>query len=203
MTDEILDQMAFTLDVLERDARLLDMTLLTQILSMAAVELAEARRKDRFTDHRPARSRPIENAPSVIGSWRWDLKHDRITFDPNVARLVGVARDVASNGVPLAILIDAVHALDKDLVAGTFARAASHDEPLHFIFRIKAQDGPTKRIFAVGRAVFENDHAVSLPGTFIDVTEDALEDVCGDGSDIADVRSQRSGRSGSAKAWIS
>lgn len=205
MTHDILKQMAFSLEVLERDARSLNMTLLAQILSMATVELAEIRKQPAFaaSDSRK-KEKVAETAqgPMVVGSWRWDLTCDRITFDPEVARLVGVEQEVAASGVPLAILIDAVHVIDKARVAETFARAASHDEPLHFVFRIKTPEGATRRMFAVGRAVFENGRAVCVPGTLIDVTDEAQDDVRAPKSAMVGIDALPSGRSRPNKAWV-
>lgn len=203
MTHRILEQMAFALEVLERDAQSLDMVLLGQILSMASVELAEARSQHPVVGGSiPAMdSQQGPRAPSVIGSWRWDLTCDRMVLDPEVAALIGISREVGASGVPFAILIDAVHTLDKSRVADTFAGAVAQDDPLHFVFRIKDPNGATKRIFAVGRAVFEDDQAVSLPGTFIDVTDEP-----GDSPTAKPVlrggRSARANKSASAKAWL-
>lgn len=204
MTQDILEQMAFAIDLLERDARSLDMTLLAQILSMAAVELAEARKQNPLADQGRKRRGTVsaEQQPLVIGSWRWDLTCDRMTLDPEVARLIGVKPEVAAKGVPLAILIDAVHRLDKARVSEAFARATTQDEALHFIFRIKTVDGATRRLFVIGRAVFEGGRAVSLPGTLVDVTDETDDDARSTDASLTGFRSAGTGRNGANKAWV-
>lgn len=206
MSHEILDQMAFTLDLLEHDARSLDMKLLVQILSMASVELAEARNLSSpavDVSRKATKLARREQSPLVVGSWQWDLTRDRMTFDPEVAKLFSIEPGVAASGVPLAIVMDAVHALDRSRVTQAFNRAISHDEPFHFAFRINVPDGSTKRVFAVGRAVFENGRAEAFPGTIIDVTEGAQDEA--KGKKLAPEgfrRANRSGKSGSIKEWL-
>lgn len=203
MSRVIMDEMAFTLDLLERDARALDMKLLVQILSMAAVELNEARNQNSFPQNPPITSTLPERDPVVIGSWQWNPAADRLSMDPEVAKFINLDPEVASFGVPLAILIDSVHAVDRQRVAESFARAVSHDEPLHLVFRIMNLAGSTKRLFVVGRTVFEDGKATRLPGTIVDVTRGYAQ-LGTDAQKAASGfrRPSRSGKNRAVKEWL-
>lgn len=203
MSRAILDEMAFTLDLLERDARALKMDLLVQILSMAAVELNEARSPTSSAPNPSVSTGVPEKDPVVVGSLQWDPAADRLSMDPEVAKFINLEPQLASFGVPLAILIDAVHALDRPRVADSFARAVYHDEPLHLVFRVMNLEGSTKRLFVIGRAVFEGGRAIRLPGTAVDVTPGYQER----GADAQNVtsgfrRPSRSGRNKAMKEWL-
>lgn len=112
--------------------------------------------------------------PKVVGSWHWDVKHDRIRADPEVAKLFQIDPLVAAIGAPFAAFVQAVHPEDTRRLQDAIAHSLASGESLCLAYRVLRSSGGSQCVLAIGRAVLDNGEAISFPGTLVDVDDDAV-----------------------------
>ncbi|WP_296952873.1 PAS domain S-box protein [uncultured Massilia sp.] len=108
-----------------------------------------------------------------IGTWTYDLKHDRIYADPNLAGLFGVdARDAA--GGHLASYLAALHPDDVDAARAAIAQAVATGDSYECNYRVRAGDG-WRHLLARGKVTLDAaGQPAWLPGIVLDVTRQRL-----------------------------
>jgi PAS domain S-box-containing protein len=105
-----------------------------------------------------------------LGSWRWDVEHDTVTWSNELHRIFGVP----DSDVPItySTFIDLIHPADRERVENTIIETANTGGTFEKEFRIVRPDGVMRLICCQGVAA--RDHAgdlVSMTGTAQDVTE--------------------------------
>ncbi len=106
-----------------------------------------------------------------LGSFDWDIKGDRITWDDRTRELWGVPPDLPLT-LPMAML--GIHAEDRDRVSDrikTSLDAASGGRYLSTYRVVNARDKLTRWIEAHGQVQFDGHVPVRMVGTLRDITE--------------------------------
>lgn len=106
-----------------------------------------------------------------VATWNWDIVHDRITADKNMARLFGIKPKDAA-GAPVAPYLAAIHSEDRPAVTAKIAEAMhTPDGRFEADYRVVRQDGSTSWVTA--RGVVERDakgQPRNFPGVVLDIT---------------------------------
>jgi PAS domain S-box-containing protein len=104
-----------------------------------------------------------------IGSWRWDIKGDVVTWSDELYRIFGLVPQ--SEPVSYASYLDRIHPDDRTFVDESVQRAHADGRPFAFEHRIVRPDGTVRILSSRGRVVIEGDEPVAMLGTGQDVTE--------------------------------
>jgi PAS domain S-box-containing protein len=104
-----------------------------------------------------------------IGSWRWDIKGDVVTWSDELYRIFGLVPQ--SEPVSYASYLDRIHPDDRTFVDESVQRAHADRRPFAFEHRIVRPDGTVRILSSRGRVVIEGDEPVAMLGTGQDVTE--------------------------------
>ncbi|HVL66738.1 MAG TPA: PAS domain S-box protein [Vicinamibacterales bacterium] len=121
---------------------------------------------------RDARSR-LENALTVgeIATWVWDIRHDRMFADRNLARLFGVTPEQAEGGA-LVHYVTAIHPDDRERVMGLVADAISRVGAYEADYRVVSPGRGTRWVSVRGRVDVDAAGApIRMHGVLIDITE--------------------------------
>ena len=110
-------------------------------------------------------------AAAEIGTWIWEVGPDRVTADPNLARMFGVDAADASGG-PLEHYTRHIHPEDLPRVNDAIAEAAREGRRFETEYRILQPDGAVRWVVARGWAERdEAGHPTRFPGVLIDITD--------------------------------
>ncbi len=106
-----------------------------------------------------------------VATWAWDIKSNRVTADPNLARLFGVSAEDAANG-PISVYLASIHPDDREAVQSTIESALKSHGPFEATYRVKNATGHYRTVIARGRAEYDTDgEVVGLPGVIVDITQ--------------------------------
>jgi PAS domain S-box-containing protein len=104
-----------------------------------------------------------------IGSWRWDISSDVVTWSDELYRIFGLPPQ--SESVSYRSYLERIHPEDRTLVDTVVTRACRDRQPFAFEHRIVRPDGDVRFLSSRGRVVVEDNEPVALLGTAQDVTE--------------------------------
>lgn len=104
-----------------------------------------------------------------IGSWKWDIGRDLVTWSDELYRIFGVAP--GRSPTTYESYLDQLHPDEREFVDGVVRRALADGQPFAFEHRLVRSDGVVRTISARGRVLLEHDEPVGLVGTAQDVTE--------------------------------
>ncbi|MDZ5603816.1 PAS domain-containing protein [Pseudomonas sp. RP23018S] len=111
-------------------------------------------------------------AGAIIGTWHWDLVHDRFTVDEAFALAFGLDPAMGRVGLSLEQVVTTVHPEDRAGLIAAIDEACQRGGAYAHQYRVKRADGQYYWIEANGRV----DHAadgtpLDFPGVLIDVGE--------------------------------
>ncbi len=105
-----------------------------------------------------------------LGSWRWDVLTDEITWSHELYRLFGV--EPSDDPMSYADYILYIHPADRDRVSQTISEALERRSSFELEHRIVRPDGIVRLIYSQGAiTVNEAGDLISMVGTAQDVTE--------------------------------
>ena len=105
-----------------------------------------------------------------VGSWDWDVVADRVTADPEFARLYGVDPDEAQAGARLERFFTAMHPDDRPRVQAEIAAALASGDPFESDYRLQQPDGRARWVAARGRVTYDDDgRPLRFPGISFDI----------------------------------
>jgi PAS domain S-box-containing protein len=105
-----------------------------------------------------------------VGGWDWDLVTDRVTADPEFARLYGVGAADARAGAPLDQFFTAMHPEDVPRVQAEIARTLASGEQFESEYRLQQPDGRARWVAARGRVIADaTGKPVRFPGISFDI----------------------------------
>jgi len=116
-----------------------------------------------------------------IGTWTYDLAHDRVYADRNLARMFGVD-EAAGSGGPIAAYLAAVHPDDVARTRRSIEDAVASGDGYECTYRVRAGADGWRHVLARGKVTHdEAGQPAWMPGVVLDVTrqkraEDALRD---------------------------
>jgi PAS domain S-box-containing protein len=140
---------------------------LTALAFAAAIaERERAVQQLQASDERLAESQTAAH----LGSWRWDVRADRVDWSDEMYRIYGLTRAAFPGTV--AAFLALVHPDDRARVEATVRRAMADGLPFEFDERIVRPDGEVRTLRSQGRVRRDAGGApVVLEGTCRDVTE--------------------------------
>ncbi|AIR91252.1 PAS domain-containing hybrid sensor histidine kinase/response regulator [Pseudomonas cremoricolorata] len=111
-------------------------------------------------------------AGAIIGTWHWDLVHDRFTVDEAFALAFGLDPSLGRVGLSLEQVVTTVHPEDRAGLIAAIDEACKRGGAYAHQYRVRRADGRYYWIEANGRV----DHAadgtpLDFPGVLIDVEE--------------------------------
>ena len=108
---------------------------------------------------------------SEIGTWLWDVVHDVVEADANLAAMFGLSEEEAL-GAPLAVITRAIHPEDRAKVMAAVAHCLAEGSPYELEYRLLKPDGSVRWVLARGRVGYDSDgKPASLPGVVLDITD--------------------------------
>ncbi len=111
------------------------------------------------------------SAGKGIGTWDWDVEHDRVVADERFARLYGVDPAQAKVGAPVAAFFAAMHPDDAGRVQARIAAALRTGEDFNEEYRLIRPDGSERWVAAQGRCTLAPDgRPLRFPGVSFDIT---------------------------------
>ncbi|MEA3208731.1 MAG: hypothetical protein QOE70_1788 [Chthoniobacter sp.] len=111
-------------------------------------------------------------AAGSIGTWTWDLIHDRQVADEFTARMFSIEPDAAAKGLPADVYLHAVLKEDQPAVAAALARAVRSCESYDIEYRVPQPDGAVRWLHAKGRVEADAaGHPLHFHGASMDITE--------------------------------
>jgi PAS domain S-box-containing protein len=111
-------------------------------------------------------------AAGSIGTWTWDLVHDRLAADEFTARMFSIETDAAAKGMPSEVYLQVIKEEDRPGVAGALERAIQSCGNYDVEYRVRQKDGVFRWLQAKGRV--EGDaagNALNFHGAVMDITE--------------------------------
>uniref|UniRef100_UPI0007842BE0 PAS domain-containing protein n=1 Tax=Aureimonas sp. AU4 TaxID=1638163 RepID=UPI0007842BE0 len=113
------------------------------------------------------------DAAALVGTWDWDLRHDRIFADSRFAALYGLDPEDGPRGLPIARYTDGVLEADRPGLVEAIDGAIRSGTIFAHQYRTRNREGETRWVFARGRAFYDPaGHAVRFPGAVVDVTRE-------------------------------
>jgi len=161
----------------EREPRWIELTGVLQpgrredapIIIGTAADITERKRDEEALRETRLRLEATLSAGEVA-SWIWDIKHDRIHADRNLARLFGIVQEPGAE-LPLTAYTDAIHPDDRDEVSKQIRHAIDTREPYRATYRVIDAAGGERRVNARGRIEFDADgEPALLAGVMLDIT---------------------------------
>jgi PAS domain S-box-containing protein len=108
----------------------------------------------------------------LVSTFFWDIQKDLFYADANLALLFAVSPEEAAKGLPLKILLNAIHDDDKERVAALINKAIETGEDYEADYRVRNAAGEICWVIARGRVNYNKEgKPLSFPGTLVDITE--------------------------------
>jgi diguanylate cyclase (GGDEF)-like protein/PAS domain S-box-containing protein len=108
-----------------------------------------------------------------IGSWKWDVATDLISWSPELCRIFGVDPDDAPTH--LAAFLEKIHADDRAAVGVNVQRALDTLSPYEAMYRILLPSGDVRWLRCRGRSLSdERGRPLRMMGVCQDITEQKL-----------------------------
>jgi len=105
-----------------------------------------------------------------IGTWTYDVAHDRVYADRNLADIYGVGA-VAADGGPLAGFLAAVHPDDVEHARSCIADAIASGDGFECTYRVRGADGAWRHVLARGKVTHDAaGRPAWLPGVVLDIS---------------------------------
>lgn len=116
----------------------------------------------------------LDEALSVglIGTWVWELDENKVYSDETLAKIFGLNKDEAAQGLPVEDVMKSIHPFDIDRIQKSIATAIEKQIPFEEEYRTISEDGTRRWVLARGHIdLNENGNLVRFPGVAIDITE--------------------------------
>lgn len=143
-----------------------------KIVALPGVTVDVTKQKQAEEELRAAQSRLDSTLSAAeVGSWEFDIVHNRVHADRNLARLFGVSLQEA-NGGPLEAYLQAIHPEDQHRVGQAISQAMESEDSYEAGYRIVGPDGLIRSVVARGRIERDAEgRPTRLPGVVIDITK--------------------------------
>ncbi len=105
-----------------------------------------------------------------MGSWEYDIAHDRLVWDDETIHIFGIERHAFAGNA--AAFLDLVHPDDRKAFQATQAEALASSGITEMEFRIVRPDGKVRQVYYRGQVTRHDDgKPVQCTGMIMDVTE--------------------------------
>lgn len=116
----------------------------------------------------------LDRALSVglIGTWVWDIAHNVVAADHNLAKMFGVDDKVAAAGMPLQVFTDSIYEVDRPRVEKAIRKVLKEGGKFDQEYRTLGADGALHWVIARGEIITDEDGTpVRFPGVIVDISE--------------------------------
>jgi PAS domain S-box-containing protein len=111
-------------------------------------------------------------ATSLIGTWSWDIKREKVHTDSNLATMFGINPKAASEGLPLTTFLDSIHPDDRKAVTIEIDKAIKTRAGYESEYRTIAQGKQIRWVLARGYVESDkNGKPVKFNGIIVDITD--------------------------------
>jgi PAS domain S-box-containing protein len=111
-------------------------------------------------------------AAGAIGTWDWDLVHDKVVADAKFAELYALGGLLTREDELMSAFIAGIHPDDRARVNSEISRCIADGGDFASEHRLLQRDGSVVWVFARGRCHYdEAGNPVRLPGATVDITE--------------------------------
>jgi PAS domain S-box-containing protein len=105
-----------------------------------------------------------------IGSWRWDIPGNRISWSDELYRIFGINKGESESNYEN--YLGTIHPEDRPFVNETVGEALDSKQPFDFYHRIIRPDGKERMLHSRGEVITnDKNEALAMSGTAQDVTE--------------------------------
>jgi two-component system CheB/CheR fusion protein len=104
-----------------------------------------------------------------VGTFRWDLRTDRVTWDDALDRLFGLAQSKDSRSKDQ--LLAHVYPDDRHAIFQRCERCRAYGEDFECDFRVRSVNGSIRWFCSRGKTIFENGTPTYLTGVCFDITK--------------------------------
>lgn len=139
------------------------MALVVEITAQVLAEQQRHRAEERF--------QLALDAGLLIGTWDWDIVTDRCIVDPRFAEYFSLDPTLASQGVSVETMLEAIHPDDQATIAQLIQSAIHSGQSYRAEYRVLHRDGDYRWVEANGFCIFEDNQPQRFPGVLIDITE--------------------------------
>jgi PAS domain S-box-containing protein len=169
-----------------RDGRLIDVVIsFTPIVTngvvtgavMTLTDITEQKKTEEALRRTQERYRLVVSASEIMGSWDWDLRAGIIVADAIFAAQCGLDPHAAETGVPAVLVVEKIHADDRDRVLQAIDKSIHARKPFAIEFRFARPDGSVTWISAHARAHYDGQgKPIRYPGISVDITDRKREE---------------------------
>ncbi len=110
------------------------------------------------------------DAGAIIGTWVWDITHDRVTADERFSRTFGLSAERCMAGIPIAEAFSSIHPDDVDRLASDIEEAMKRGGAFRCEYRVRQDDGCYRWVEANGHAELDAlGQAIRFPGVLMNI----------------------------------
>ena len=110
------------------------------------------------------------DAGAVLGTWVWDVMHNRVTGDERFVRTFGLPAEALDTGVPFEHAVRSIHPDDVARLQGEVRATLSQGGAFRAEYRVPHADGSWRWVEANGHVQIGGDgQAVRFPGVLVDI----------------------------------
>jgi PAS domain S-box-containing protein len=130
---------------------------------------------ERSRDEADERLQLALSAGNSIGTWDWDVAHDRVRADARFASLYGIDAVRAAEGAPIADFFGGIHPDDVGRVRAEIQKTIRDGVRFASEYRLLRADGTVRWVSAQGICIRDDAGAcIRFPGVSFDITERVL-----------------------------
>lgn len=115
------------------------------------------------------------NAGALLGSFVWDIQHDRFSSDERFARTFSYPAGQVLDDLPIAVAESRIHPDDLPRIGELVDYSLTHGGAYNAEYRIRRADDSYSWVLACGRCELDDQgRALRFPGVLIDIQERKL-----------------------------
>jgi signal transduction histidine kinase len=112
------------------------------------------------------------NAGSLVGSFVWDIRTNRVSGDERFSRAFSHSPEAFFEGMTLEAAVEIIHPDDRERVAQMIAHTVQHGGSYNAEYRIVGPEGSYIWVLASGRCEYdEQGEPLRFPGVLLDIHE--------------------------------
>jgi PAS domain S-box-containing protein len=142
-----------------------------QAILQATYDITQEQQADsrlRRTEHQLAEAL----SDGSIGMYSWDIRHDKVIGDKNLAHMFGISEEEAKLGLSLPVFTQAIHHEDRERVLQAIGKALKNKSSYEEEYRTISSDGTLRWVIARGRVETDaHGEPLFFPGVLMDITE--------------------------------
>ncbi|MFT5969989.1 MAG: PAS domain S-box-containing protein [Flavobacteriales bacterium] len=127
---------------------------------------------DQHSDVRQLNLLKVTQTLAKVGSWEWDIAHDKISWSDELFKLFG--EDKESFIPSFENYLSLIHPDDKDLVLAIIHKALENHQSYQMSHRIQRKDGTIGYVTSRGEVILTDGTPSKMLGTAQDITESKL-----------------------------